>query len=90
MTVLYSNIYIMLICLYSFNVKRKYPGDLPWYDKLHDKANVKCIFSTFWHFTDGIGSKPLIGKLRFFARNLPPCVGGSGLFNGGGGGSADG
>ena len=36
-----------------------------WYDKLYDKARVKCIFSTFWHFTDGIGPKPLIGKLRF-------------------------
>ena len=76
---IFKHLHNVNLPLQLFNVKRKYPGDLPWYDKLHDKANVKCIFSTFWHFTDGIGSKPLIGKLRFFARNLPPCVGGSGL-----------
>ena len=67
-----------------------------WYDKLHDNAKVKWTFSTFWYFTDGIGTKPLIGKLCYFARNLPSCVGGRGLFDGGsglfggGGGSADG
>ena len=53
-------------------------------------------FFYIWNFTDGIGTKPLIGKLCYFARNLPPCVGGRGLFDGGsglfggGGGSADG
>ena len=54
---------LILICLYSYIVKWKYPpGDVLWHEKLHDKARVEWTFSILFHLT---GNKPLIGKLRF-------------------------